>query len=254
MKRTSLTGTLALLTALVGCADNSPTTAPLSNAAAALVNADVATVSSDVVGQDVEVMRGPGGIFAFGMAAERGKFECTSAARDGLTATRTCVYKDAAGNTQATYDSLTTASVSVNATVKGTITRGPFSMTIDRSSDFTVTGLAGKETSATWNGGGRGTASRVRSTEDGTTRQYDMSYTLRRTNVVIPVPRTENSWPLSGTVTKSFTIKVVGGPNDGKTTTREVVITFNGTAKPTATINGEAWELDLTDRGRRRRP
>lgn len=99
MKRTSLTGTLALLTALVGCADNSPTTAPLSNAAAALVNADVATVSSDVVGQDVEVMRGPGGIFAFGMAAERGKFECTSAARDGLTATRTCVYKDAAGNT-----------------------------------------------------------------------------------------------------------------------------------------------------------
>ncbi len=254
MRTTTLVGTCTLLAGLAACSTDSATGSPFGDAASPFVNADVAMVATEALGQDVEVMRGPGGLHAFGMAAERGKFECSSAARDGLTATRTCVYKDAAGTTQATYDSLTTASVSVNATVTGTVTRGPMTMTIDRTSDFTVSGLAGRETSATWNGGGRGTVSRVRSAEDGSTREYNMSYTVQRTNVVVPVPRTLNSWPTSGTVTKSFTVTVVGGPNDGKTTTRTVVITFNGTSSPTATINGEVWELDLTNRGRRRMP
>ncbi len=254
MRTKTLLGTLTLLGGLAACSTDSATGTPFGAAASPFVSADVAMVATEALGQDVEVMRGPGGQHAFGMAAERGKFECTSAARDGLTATRTCVYKDAAGNVQAAYDSLTTASVSVNATVKGTVTRGPMTMTIDRTSDFTVSGLAGRETSATWNGGGRGTVSRVRSAEDGTTREYNMTYTVQRTNVVIPVPRTADSWPISGTVTKSFTVTIVGGPNDGKTTTRNVVITFNGTSKPAATINGEAWELDLANRGRRRMP
>lgn len=254
MKTTTLLGTLTLLGGLAACSTDSATGSPFGSADSPFLNADVAMVATEALGQDVEVMRGPGGVHAFGFAAERGKFECTSAARDGMTATRTCVYKDAAGATQLAYDDLTTATVSVNATVKGTVTRGPMTMTIDRASDFTVSGLAGTETSATVNGGGRGTVSRVRTTEDGATRQYDMRYTVQRTSVVIPVPRTAASWPTSGTATKSFTITVVGGPNDGKTVTRSVVITFNGTSKPTATINGEAWELDLANRGRRRMP
>lgn len=254
MRKTTLVGTFTLLAGLAACASDSATGTPFGEAASPFINADVAMVATEALGQDVEVMRGPGGPHAFGMAAERGKFECTSAARDGLSATRSCVYKDAAGNTQGAYDSLTTASVSVNATIKGTVTRGPMTMTIDRTSDFTVSGLAGKETSATWNGGGLGTVSRVRSAENGSTREYNMRYSVQRTNVVIPVPRTADSWPTSGTVTQSFTVTVVGGPNDGKTTTRAVVITFNGTSTPTATINGETWELDLTNRGRRHMP
>ncbi len=249
-----LLGSLTLLTALAACAADPATGNTIGAGNSALINADVATVAAETVGEEVELMRGPGGIYGLGLAAEHGRFECTSVTRGGLTATRTCVYKDAAGNTQAAYDATTTASVSVNATIAGTVERGPVSMTIDRTSDFTVSGLAGNETTATWNGGGHGTVSRVRTTEDGTARQYDMQYTGKRTNVVIPVPRTENGWPLSGTITRTFTVTITGGPNDGKTTTREVVITFNGTSKPVATINGEAWELDLTNRGRHRRP
>lgn len=243
-----------LSTWLGACADDAGINSPLSPVAAAFVNADVAMVAVEGLAQDVELMRGPGGAYGMGLPAERGRFECGSAARDGLTVTRSCVFKDAAGNRQSAYDSLTTASVSVNATVTGTVTRGPLTLTIDRTNDFTVSGLEGTETSATWNGGGRGTLARVRSTEDGTTRQYEMRYAVERHNVVIPVPRTAGGWPLSGTVTKRFTITISGGPNDGRTVTREVVITFDGTSRPTATVNGESWQIDLANRGRHRRP
>lgn len=243
-----------LLATVAACSSDDASAPQLSAAANALVNADVAAVTADGLGEAVELMRGPGGQFALGLSADRGRFECDDVTRQGLTVTRSCVFKDAAGNTQAAYDSLTTASVQVNATVKGEVTRGPMSMTVDRTREMVVTGLAGRETTATWNGTGRGTMTRVRTNENGDTRQYEMTYTVRRTNVVVPVPRTATSWPLSGTVTKSYTVKFTGGPNDGKTVTREVVITFNGTATPVATINGEAWELDLSNRGKRRRP
>ncbi len=247
------TATLLMLSA-AACSTDSTTSPQLSAAANALVNADVAMVTADAVGEDVELMRGPGGNFGLGLAADRGRFECNDVSRPNYTVERTCTFKDAAGNVQTAYDSLTTASVLVVASVTGEMTRGPMSMTVDRDREFTVTGLAGSETTATWNGTGTGTLQRVRTSEDGTVRQYDMSYTVRRTNVVLPVPRTATSWPVSGTVTKSVTVKFTGGPNDGKTVTREVVVTFNGTATPTATINGEPWELDLAERGRRRRP
>ncbi len=245
---------LALLATVTACSADSTTSAPLSEVNNALVNADVATVTVETLGQDVELMRGPGGTFGLGLAAARGNFECTNAGRDGLTISRICTYKDAAGNVQSAYDSLTTASVSVRASVEGTIARERVTMTVDRNAEFTVSGLVGQETKATWNGTGSGTISRVRTTEDGSTRQYDMTFTVKRDNVVIPVPRTATSWPISGTVTKKYTVVITGGPNDGKSVTREVVITFNGTSTPTATINGEPWELDLANRGRRKKP
>lgn len=253
MKRTMKVGVAALSVALAACGMDTTGAAQLGAVGNALINADIASMTTDVVGQDVEVMRGPGGNFALGLRAERGKFECTAEAKEGLTITRTCVFKDASGNVQSAYDSLTTASVSVNATVKGALSRGPFSMTIDRKADFTVSGLAGQNTTAIWNGGGSGSASRVRQTEDGAARESNMTYTLKRTNVVIPVPHTANSWPISGTVEKSVTVTIVGGPHDGKTVTRKVVIIFNGTSKPVATINGEAWELDLANRSRHKK-
>jgi hypothetical protein len=206
----------------------------------------VATVTVETLGQDVELMRGPGGTFGLGLAAARGNFECTNAGRDGLTISRICTYKDAAGNVQSAYDSLTTASVSVRASVEGTIARERVTMTIDRNAEFTVSGLVGQETKATWNGTGSGTISRVRTTEDGSTRQYDMTFTVKRDNVVIPVPRTATSWPISGTVTKKYTVVITGGPNDGKSVTREVDH-LQRDLTPTATINGDS-RLDCQPR------
>ncbi|MEO6447193.1 MAG: hypothetical protein ABIZ91_14425 [Gemmatimonadaceae bacterium] len=117
MKRTMKVGVAALSVALAACGMDTTGAAQLGAVGNALINADIASMTTDVVGQDVEVMRGPGGNFALGLRAERGKFECTAEAKEGLTITRTCVFKDASGNVQSAYDSLTTASVSVNATV-----------------------------------------------------------------------------------------------------------------------------------------
>jgi hypothetical protein len=218
------------------------------NAADTLLNADLATVTADAAATDIELMRGPGGgPFGLGLLARAGHFECDRETRSALEVKRTCTYKDAAGNTQAAYDSLTTASVIVHAEISGELTRDRWSGTVNRVRDLTVTGLAGRETSMTWNGTGTASSTRVR-VIDGTTRTYEMTATGTITNLVIPVPRTATSWPTSGTVTK----KVVATRN-GETKERNVSITFNGTRFAVVTVNGEVFEFDLSQRGRPRR-
>lgn len=216
-----------------------------STAADALINADLAAVTADAAATDVELMRGPGGgPFGLGLLARAGHFECDREIRGGLDVTRTCTYKDAAGNTQGAYDSLTTASVIVHAQISGELTRERWSGTVSRVRDLTVTGLAGRETSMTWNGTGSATTTRVR-VVDGTTRTYEMTASGAISNVVIPVPRTATGWPTSGSVTK----KVVATRN-GHTVERNVTITFNGTQFAVVTVNGETFEFDLSQRGR----
>jgi hypothetical protein len=81
-------------------------------------------------------------------------------------------------------------------------------------------------------------------------RTYDLTGTVVVTDVVRGVPRAENPWPLSGTITRNLTIEVVNGPNGDETIVREVVLTFNGTRIVTLTVNGEAYEVDLAETGR----
>ncbi|MEO7966644.1 MAG: hypothetical protein ABIT38_22320, partial [Gemmatimonadaceae bacterium] len=159
------------------------------------------------------------------------------------------------GVVQSAYDASTTASATITTSIKGSSEHGHFSATVDRSGTFTATGLAGTETKRTWNGSSSGTSTRVREMDDDNEdstkgRQYEMTHSATWTDVVLPVPHTENGWPLSGTVKHTMTVTITGGKDDGKTVTREVVITFNGTAKPVATLNGESYDLDLAGRGR----
>ena len=214
-----------------------------------LINQDVAMVSAEAAAQNVEIMRGPGGMHGFGFPALRGKFECTGGDRFGLTATRTCVFKDVTGNVQTAFDELTTASVAVHVEVNGSFGREGMTSAIDRTSDLLVTGLAGTETKMTWNGSGSGRSSRVK-TRDGATVQYDMTETEATKNVVIPVPRTDTSWPLSGTITHKVTVKFTGGDKAGTTETRDATITFDGTQFATVVVNGETFQFDLAKRGR----
>ena len=242
--------TLGVLAAalLSACSNDAATSA---SSADALLNTDVATITADAAATDVELMRGPGGgPFGLGLLARSGHFECNTEDRSGLTITRTCTYKDAAGAIQAVFDSLTTASVTVHAEVKGDVTRDKWSGTVNRVRDFVVTGLAGKETEITWNGSGSGTAPRVRVASDSTTRTYTITASNTITNVVIPVPRTATSWPKSGTIAKRVVVKKA----DGTTTERAVTIQFNGTQFATVTVNGETFAFDLSQRGRPRRP
>jgi uncharacterized lipoprotein NlpE involved in copper resistance len=242
MRTTKLIGGLgvALLTAC-----SSDGTLPSSTN---VLNSDVAVVAGDAAAQDVEVMRGPSiGRWGLGFLHRAGRFDCDMMrGPKALTVTRTCTYKDAAGATQTAYDATTTASVTMVAAIKGSVEREKWSGTVDRTSTLTVSGLAGAETQATWNGNSSGTATKVRVAEDGTTRSYEMSHTGTITNVVVPVPATPTGWPLSGTITKNVTVK----KSDGTTTTHNVSITFNGTNIVPITVNGETMDFDLSERHR----
>lgn len=78
-----------------------------------------------------------------------------------------------------------------------------------------------------------------------------MSSTSLLEDIVHPVPRTDDAWPLSGTITREVTIVIVNGPDGDVTKSRTVVITFNGTNLATMTVDGETFEIDLSTRSGR---
>jgi len=263
--RTTIYAAAALL-ALAACSD-SPTgnVTPLP----ADISADVATVSADITAEDVDVMAGmngltgnfsaslvdgmtppmgPGNVGGCGFGG--GRWTCPANRANGLTVTRTVQFFDAGGAVQQAYDADLTARMEIDAILTGDVTRGPWTATIDRSRDFTFTGLAGTETSRTLNGTSTSEASRSRVAGESGTRSYEMSETATFANVVIPV-RAEGvaPWPLSGTVTRIVTVT----PDGGTPVVRTVIITFDGTSTPDATVNGEAFELDLAQRRANRR-
>jgi len=238
--RVSAVGALALLAA---CSSTDP-----NSAAAPDVTMDVATVATEMGAQDVEMMHGPGGSFGFGWHADLGRFNCEPMDREGLTVVRTCTFTDSVGVVQAAYDTSTTASVTVHTEISGAIDRRRWSATIDRTSDLVVSGLAGANTTMIWNGSAAGTSTKVKTSDSSETRQYNMTFTGTIANVVIPVPRTDSSWPLSGIIAREVTVTFVGGPRDGTTVQRSTTLEFNGTQFATLTVNGETFQVDLARR------
>ncbi len=250
MKTLQQIGALGVLAILAACNGEKLTTTTGSDTP--MLNADMAKVSADATSEDVEMMGGPVGALGFGFAtpefAPTAAWGCEGRTRDGLTVTRTCVFRDAAGQVQAQYSPSTTASVEIEVHVTGTVSRNAWEATVDRERHLVVSGLSGTETTRTWNGTGSGTVSRSKHTDGGSTRTYDITYTTTITNVVVPVPRSENGWPISGTITRHAVIHITGGPRDGETVERNITVTFNGTNSVTLTVNGEAYTLDLKTR------
>ncbi len=169
----------------------------------------------------------------------------------GGESTRTATFFDAAGNEQEAHDPLTTASIHLVVESTREFSRDSWTGTGTRSRDLWITGLEGEETSRTVNGTGSGSVTRSQHTDADGTRTYDMSSTSVTDNVVHPVPRTDDAWPLSGTITRNVTINVVNGPDGDVTKTRTVVITFNGTNLVTMTVGDETFEIDMSTRSDR---
>lgn len=254
---------------------SSPTGSTSLDAAASL---DAAIISADGTAEDVDVMTGMDGgvgnltgspLLSFGASIlnpptgrpgftgcsfASGAMRCPAENRAGLTVNRVVTLFDAQGAVQTAYDEQTTASIHIVASVSGDISHGPWTATVSRSRDFTITGLAGTETSRTVNGSGTEDVSRSRLTEGGETRSYTVAGTFTVSNVVYPV-RTPgvDPWPTSGTITRTMVMTRTSGPNTGGAVTRTVVITFNGTSTPDATVNGVAFTLDLAARHAARR-
>lgn len=245
MKTLRILGAAAVAAGLVACGDG---TGP---ADLTTLEANLALVAAEESAQDIELMRGPGGPFGLGLRADPGLFECNSFEGLNRTVVRTCAFFDADGNPQAAYDPEITASATVHFEMTGEIVRDWMSATMERVRDLTVTGLAGAETSMTWNGTGSAATTRVRTGLEGEQVQLDMASEETITDVVIPVPRAEDGWPLSGTITKHVVVTITGGARDGTTRERDVTVTFDGTQFATVTVNGETFTVDLALRRHR---
>ena len=166
--------------------------------------------------------------------------------------TRTFTYFDADGIEQAARDPLTTASMHLVIASTHKFSRDSWMATGERTRDLIITGLAGEETSRTVNGTGGGSVARSRHTDEPGRRTYDMSSTSVMENVVYPVPRTDDAWPLSGTVTRQMTVNIVNGHDGDVTKSHTAVTVFNGTNMATMTVGEEAFEIDLSTRNGRR--
>jgi hypothetical protein len=240
-----------LLLGSVACGDD-----PTGPAGGADVAFDIATVAADATAEDVDIMAGMDGEIGFlsgpvalldgvptrpgvaGCNFVGGRFVCPRGQHAELSVERIVTFRDAGGAAQAAYDALTTASIDIDVTISGDIDRGPWDASIERTRELTITGLAGTETTRTVNGSGTESVSRSRHVASG---QIE--------DVIVPV-RGEGvaPWPLSGTVTRVFTITPTG-TGGGSPVTKTIVVTFNGTANVTATVDGtESFTLNLAAR------
>lgn len=78
----------------------------------------------------------------------------------------------------------------------------------------------------------------------------DLAHSMTISSVVVPMPRTATSWPLSGSITQTMTAAITGGPQDGETRTRTVTITFDGTQYASVNDGTTTTTIDLANHGR----
>ena len=241
------TGSLALLTtiALAACNDaNGPSEEDLA------LNEAVAAVAADAAVEDVKQM-----FVALGAEPALGASYDAAPPRDFA---RTVTFYDAAGDMMDAYNAELTASINIVVAASGTVEREGWTATVSRNRDMTVSGLAGPESSRTWNGTGSGEVTGSQHTDEHGDRSYDMSSSVEIVAVVRNLPRDLNPWPASGTITRTVTVTITTA--DGVVTReRTAVLTFTGGQFATLTITGhdEVYEVDLaareTDRAHRKR-
>lgn len=248
--RNAGTSVLAVL-ALAACEDTGTTPAAFDETTLTL---DVATLAADaVVDEMLGMALGTAGMptlemMGGGPAGAPGG----PGGHASMTRSHTVTFFDGGGNEMDAYDPLTTASIHIVSEMSGTRETPLWSGSIARFSDRTVSGLEGEETTHTWNGTGTHEQDRTRFDDVNGDRQYQMSGTSTTQNVVVGVPRAENPWPLSGTITHTMKVIVLNGPDGDREVERTAVVTFNGTQFATMTVGEETFEVDLADRQGRR--
>jgi hypothetical protein len=202
------------------------------------LRADLATVAADAMFQDLSLMLDPP-VLAL---SDGGPLPASGETR---TFTKVVTFFDAAGKKQDRYDALTTASMNVVWDLERSAEAAFWSAEVERHRDMVISGLAGEETQRTWNGTGTGKVERSRHPDGGVVRTYEMEENLTITNVVWGVPRAQNPYPKSGTITRKFEVVVT---KDGEVVAERdvtVVVVFNGSSKATVTVGADSWEVDL---------
>ncbi len=201
-----------------------------------IITEDVAMVAADAALDDVAQMVVPSFTPELNLSAS-----------GPITVSRTITFYDGEGNPMDRYDAELTASINMLVEMSQETLRDAWTASVERSRDLTVSGLLGQETTRIWNGEGTGSVTGSRHVDTGGTRNYDMSSVVLIDNVVVGIPRSDNPWPLSGTITRTITVTVTQGDRT-QTHTRTAVLEFNGTQFATLTIGDEVFEIDLAAR------
>jgi len=181
-------------------------------------------------------------------SADTGRFTCPAITSGGLTLNRDYAFYDANSAAQSAYDASLTASANFHVSVTGTHTVDNGQDVVNRDRSLTVSGLAGAETSRTWNGTGTRADNGYRTVGD-VKRSYSVNDNVTISNVVVSLPRSSNPWPISGTITRQISGTATVTKTDVSKTfsvTRTVTITFNGTQYATVSVGGNTYTLDLS--------
>jgi hypothetical protein len=194
----------------------------------------------------------PSYVWTFGdgctYSSTTGRFSCPPITAGGLTLNRDYAFYDASNVAQSAYDASLTASANFHVSVAGVHVADAGADTVSRDRNLTVTGLAGAETSRTWNGVGTRNDGGYR-VFSAVTRNYHTTDNVTVSNVVVNLPRSSNPWPISGTITRQISGTASVTKADVSKTfsvTRTVTITFNGTQYATVTTGGNTYTLDLS--------
>lgn len=158
---------------------------------------------------------------------------------DGLTRTHSYQFLDATSAPQTAYDSLATASIHFVSSLTGTTTSGPW-MSVDESRDLVESGLLGLETTRAWNGTGNAARQDSVRLTDGTRVLLERSIATRVEDVVVPVPWTHDTYPLSGSI---LTHLIATG--NGKVVDQTSTLSFNGTRYATLAVGDTTYTVDL---------
>lgn len=238
--------TFTAVVALVAACEDSVTTPSTVDDAA--VTADAALVAADGMFQDLAHMDGFQTWTGFGVGPEAAGIEI----QGSKSFSRTVTFFDKNGNEQPAHDPETTASMHIVSALEREVTHTFWSAAITRNRDMMVTGLYGPETERTWKGSSNGTVARSRHPDGGSVKTYDMTSSAVINDVVKGVPRSQFRYPLSGSITRTIHAVMV---KDGVEEVRDIVatITFDGDNTATMTVDGESWEINLDDRGVKKR-
>lgn len=214
---------------LAACGDDG-ISGPNQNVDIQGLNSDVALVVADATLEDIKDMIFLGGS-PFGAP--------------GMTLTRTVSFFGEDGSPQDFFHPELTAEVNIFTALTRDVARENWTATVARERDMTVSGLLGQETSRTWNGTSSADILQSHHSDEFGDRSRDMSMSAVITDVVRALPRAENPWPISGTISRSVIVIITNGPNGDVTIERNAVITFNGTQFVALVVNGEEFEVDL---------
>ena len=260
------TAALALTLLVTACGDSAgPTNSDVSASVATATTLDVATVAGDAAKEDVETFRVNRGAFGISQAldferfarwdpcpfnAASSRFVCAERTRGPFTYNRSYAYANAAGAALNAFSPTLTASANFKWSLTGTITKPRWSGTMSRNRDITFSGLNASSLAITVNGTGSGERQRTVFLRDsagpnGLTREYSMDASLEIRSVVTSAIALPDAYPASGTITRNYSVTRTDATNGTTTTTRNSVVTFNGTALVSLVVNGKEFILNL---------